>query len=100
MSTFLTSNLLLSLASSFAFLPDPAAGGSTSISSAMMWCVAVSHGTWSGLPKRCITVTWSDATASESTLNSCWLSFVGLIARSATSKRKPERSVCIPLPMY
>lgn len=35
MSTFLTSNLFLSFPSSFAFFPDPAAGGSTSISSAM-----------------------------------------------------------------
>ena len=35
-STFLTSNLFLSFPSSFVFLPDPAAGGSTSMSSAMI----------------------------------------------------------------
>jgi len=35
-STFLTSNRFLSFASSFVFFPDPVAGGSTSISSAMV----------------------------------------------------------------
>lgn len=65
-STFLTSNLLLSFASSFAFLPDPVAGGSTSISSAMV--VKACGGT--ELPKREVTVTWLDATASGSALNS------------------------------
>lgn len=74
MHTFLTSNLFFSFPSSFAFLPDPVAGESTSISSAMM--VVCSDEGW--LHKRGVTVTCPDARASESALKRLWLSFVAL----------------------